>query len=168
MGSPFHIVNLHVLPFQHGLSGRNMLNLFGILIHVSTTQKIVCSIEFSLFSCIPVFIYPLIVKSNCAFVLSMLIILVVRRAILFWNDQEKQTPVPHPYPGSGQRSCAPQIKLLIQLLFCSTLEYYHLDIGSVIGIAHHPMNSWYSDTSCHHCSFLGSCVIVTGMPTGEL
>ena len=83
MSSPFHIVNLHVLPFQHRLSGRNMLNLFGILIHVSTTQKIVCSIELSLFSCIPVFIYLLIVKSNCAFVLSMLIILVVHQAILF-------------------------------------------------------------------------------------
>ena len=81
---------------------------------------------------------------------SMPIILVVRQAVLVRNDLEKQTPVSHPYLGLGQSSCIPQIKLLLQLLFCSTLEYYHLYIGIVIGIAHHPMNSWYSDTSCHH------------------
>ena len=32
---------------------------------------------------------------------SMPINLVVRQAILFWNDQEKQTPVPYPFPGLG-------------------------------------------------------------------
>ena len=53
--------------FLHGLSGRNMLNSFDMLVHASTTQKIVCSIELSLFSCIPAFIYQLIVKSMCAF-----------------------------------------------------------------------------------------------------
>ena len=58
--------------------------------------------------------------------------------------------------------------LAIQQLFFFTLEYYHLYIGIVIGIAHHPMNSWYSDTSCHHCSFLGPRVDATGIPTNEL
>ena len=98
----------------------------------------------------------------------MLVILVVRQAVLVRNDLEKQTPVSHPYLGLGQSSCIPQIKLPLQLLFCSTLEYYIFYIEIVIGFAHHPMNSWYSDISCHHCSFLGSCVIVTGIPTNEL
>ena len=31
--------------FMHGLSGRNMLNLFDMLIYASTTQKIICSFE---------------------------------------------------------------------------------------------------------------------------
>ena len=55
--------------FLHGLSGRNMLNLFDILIHASTTQITICSFGLSLFSCIPTFIYQLIVKSMCAIVL---------------------------------------------------------------------------------------------------
>ena len=72
--------------FLHGLSGRNMLNSFDMLVHASTTQKIICSFELSLFSCFLALVYQLIVRSNCAFVLSMLIILVVRQAILFQND----------------------------------------------------------------------------------
>jgi len=75
MGSPFHIVNLHVLPFQHGLSGRNMLNLFGILIYASTTQKTVCSFELSRSSCLLTLVYQLIVKSICAFVHRCFLIL---------------------------------------------------------------------------------------------
>ena len=81
-----HIVTLLVLPPLHGLSGRNMLNLFDILIHASTTQKNICSFGLSLFSYFLALVYQLIVRSNCAFVLSMLIILVVRQAILFRND----------------------------------------------------------------------------------
>src|SRR3954470_286148 len=84
--SPSIIVNLPVLLLLHGLSGRNMLNLFDILIYASTTQKDICFLELSLFICIPTIVYQLIVRSNCASVLSMLIILVVRQAILFQND----------------------------------------------------------------------------------
>ena len=72
--------------FLHGLSGRNMLNLFDIPIHASTTQKNICSFGLSLFSYFLALVYQLIVRSNCASVLSMLIILVVRQAILFQND----------------------------------------------------------------------------------
>ena len=75
MSPQFIVVNLPVLPLQHGLSGRNMLNLFGILIHVSTTQKIVCSTELSLFSCLLTLVYQLIVKSMCAFVHRCLLLL---------------------------------------------------------------------------------------------
>ena len=84
------------------------------------------------------------------------------------NDLEKQTPVHLPYLGLGQSSCTPQIKCQSSFWFCSTLEYYIFYIKIVIGIAHHPMNSWYSDTSCHHCSFLGPRVDATGIPTNEL
>ena len=45
-----------------------MVNLFDILIHASATQKIICSFGLSLFSCIPTFIYQLIVKGMCAIV----------------------------------------------------------------------------------------------------
>ena len=79
------IVNLPVL-LLHGLSGRNMLNLFDILSYASTTQKDICSFELSLFSCFLTFVYQLIVRSSCAFVLAMPIILVVPEAILFRND----------------------------------------------------------------------------------
>ena len=54
--------------FLHGLSVRNMLNSFDILIHASTTQKIISPFELSLFSCILTLVYQLIVKSMRAFV----------------------------------------------------------------------------------------------------
>ena len=54
--------------FLHGLSGRNMWNSFDMLNHASTTQKLVCSFELSLFSCLLTLVYQLIVKSMRAFV----------------------------------------------------------------------------------------------------
>ena len=72
--------------FLHGLSGRIMLKSFDMLIHASTTRKVICSFELSLFSCILTLVHQLLVKSSCALVLSMPIILVVRQAILFRND----------------------------------------------------------------------------------
>ena len=54
--------------FLHGLSGRNMLNSFDMLVHASTTWKIICSFELSLFSCFLALVYQLIVKSMRAFV----------------------------------------------------------------------------------------------------
>ena len=61
--------------FPHGLSGRNMLNSFDMLIHASTTQKIVCSFELSLFSCPLTLVYQLIVKSMRAIVHRYLLLL---------------------------------------------------------------------------------------------
>ena len=61
--------------FLHGLSGRNMWNSFDMLVHASTTQKIVCSFELSLFSCLLTFVYQLIVKSMRAFVYRCLLLL---------------------------------------------------------------------------------------------
>ena len=82
MSSPFYIVNLPVPPSAWVIR-KKCWALLDILIYASTTQKDICSFELSLFSRIPIFVYQLIVRSNCAFVLSMLIILVVRQAILF-------------------------------------------------------------------------------------
>ena len=61
--------------FLHGLSGRIMWNSFDMLNHASTTQKIVCSFELSLFSCLLTFVYQLIVKSMRAFVYRCLLLL---------------------------------------------------------------------------------------------
>ena len=61
--------------FLHGLSGRNMWNSFDMLNHASTTQKIICSVELSLFSCLLTLVYQLIVKIMCAFVHRCLLLL---------------------------------------------------------------------------------------------
>ena len=61
--------------FLHGLSGRNMWNSFDMLNRASTTQKIVCSFELSLFSCLLTLVYQLIVKSMHAFVYRCLSLL---------------------------------------------------------------------------------------------
>ena len=68
MSSSIYIVNLPVLPFCMGYP-EEMLSLLGILIYASTTQKDICSFESFLFSCFLTFVYQLIVKSMCAFVL---------------------------------------------------------------------------------------------------
>ena len=50
---------------------------------IHNSEKNICSFELSPFRCILTLVYQLIVRSYCAFVLSMLIILVVRQAVLF-------------------------------------------------------------------------------------
>ena len=86
MSPPFYNVNLPVLPFLHGLSGRNMLNSFNMLTYASTTQKIICSFELSLL----VVLWPSYINCKSRVVVhsssSMPITLVVRQVILFWND----------------------------------------------------------------------------------
>ena len=67
--SPFIIVTASST-FLHGLSGRNMLKSFDMLIHASTTRKIICSFELSLFSCILTLVYQLIARSSYAFVFT--------------------------------------------------------------------------------------------------
>ena len=135
-----------------------------MLNHASTTQKIICSFELSLLSCILTLVYQLIVKSMRVFVYRCL--------LLLWSVKPF-------YRGmiGGTNSSTSSISRIGSKKLCSTEQianpaFVLLYLGvlpslyrDVIGIAHHPMNSWYSDTSCHHCSSLGSCVIVTGMPT---
>ena len=152
--------------FLHGLSERIMLNYVrhtNPCIHNSESYMF---LELSLSSWFLALVYQLIVKSMHAFIHRCLLFLwSVKPFYPEWLGETNSST--SSISRIGSKSCAPQNKLLIQLLFCSTLEYYPIYVKNIIGIAHHPMNSWYSDTSCHHCSFLGSCVIVTRMPTSE-
>ena len=78
-------VTLPVLPLCMGYP-EEMLSFArhtNLCIHNSESYMF---IELFLFSRIPTLVYQLIVRSNCALVLSMPIILVVRQAILFRND----------------------------------------------------------------------------------
>ena len=153
--------------FLHGLSGRNLWNSFDMLNHAPTTQKIICSFELSLFSCLLTLVYQLIVKSMRAFVIDAYDSCgLSSHSIPEWLGETNSSTSSISRIGSKKLCSADQIA---NPAFGSVLPWsitlFYIEI--VIGIAHHPMNSWYSDTSCHHCSFLGSCVIVTGMPTGE-
>ena len=75
MSSPLYIVALPVLPFCMGYPEETCWTLFDMLIHASTTQKIICSFELSHFSCLPTLVYQLIVKSMRAFVHRCLLFL---------------------------------------------------------------------------------------------
>ena len=75
MSSPLYIVALPVLPFCMGYPEEICWTSFDMLNHASTTQKIVCSFELSLFSCLLTLVYQLIVKSMRAFVYRCLLLL---------------------------------------------------------------------------------------------
>ena len=75
MSSRFYVVTLPVLPFCMGYPEEICWALFDILIYASTTQKIICSFELSLFSCLLTLVYQLIVKIMCAFVHRCLLLL---------------------------------------------------------------------------------------------
>ena len=75
MSSPCYIVTLPAQPFCMGYPEELCWTLFGIPTHVSTTQKVICSFELSLFSCLLTFVYQLIVKSMRAFVYRCLLLL---------------------------------------------------------------------------------------------
>ena len=136
--------------FLHGLSGRNMLNSFDMLIHASTTQKIICSFELSLFSCLLTFVYQLIVRSSGAimFIDAYYSCGPSSHSIAEWLGETNSSTTSISRIGSKQLYSADQVA--IQLLICSTLKYYHLYIRNIMGIAHHLMNSWRSNTSYHH------------------
>ena len=75
MSSPFYIVTLPILPLCMGYPEETCWTWFDILIYASTTQKVICSFELSLFSCLLTFVYQLIVKSMRAFVYRCLLLL---------------------------------------------------------------------------------------------
>ena len=111
--------------FLHGLSGRNMWNSFDMLNHASTTQKIVCSFELSLFSCLLTLVYQLIVKSMRAFVHRCLLLLWSIKP--FYPRMTRRSKLSTSFISwiwSKQLCSTDQI--LIQLLICSTPKYYSL------------------------------------------
>ena len=127
---------------------------FDTLIYASTTQKVICSFELSLFSCILTLFYQLIAKSMCAFVHRYLLLLWSVKPFYFrMTRRNKLQYLIHIQDWVKvvvfYRSNA------IQLLLCSTLEYYPFYVRIVRRIAPPLMNSWRSDTSRHHYSFLG-------------
>ena len=167
MGSRFYIVTLPAQPFCMGYPEELCWTWFDILVYASTTQKVICSFELSPFSYIPTFIYQLTVRSSRALVLSMPITLVVCQAILFWNDQEKQTPVPHPYLGLGQSSCIPQVKMPIQLLilfYPEVLPSWCQECHENCTNSYEFLMKWYFSPSSFVPRFR---VVATGIPTSE-
>ena len=133
--------------------------LLDILIYASTTQKDICSFELFLLRCFPTLIYQLIVRTSCAFVFIDVYYSCgpSSHSIPEWLGETNSRTNPH--PGLGQSSCNPQIKMPIQLLFCSTLKYCHFYIKNVMRIAPPLMNSWRSDTYRHHYSFFSSVLL---------
>ena len=167
MSSPCYIVTLPAQPFCMGYPEELCWTWFDILIYASTTQKIICSFELSLFSCLLTFVYQLISRVCMhSFIDAYYPCGPSGHSVL--NDLEKQTLVPHPYLGLGQSSCIPQIKCQSSFWFCSTLEYYHLlyrDYRRNCTPSYELLVQWY---------FLPSLVIprprvdATGIPTNEL
>ena len=126
--------------FLHGLSGRNMWNSFDMLNHASTTQKIVCSFELSLFSCLLTLVYQLIVKSMRAFVCRCLLLLWSVKP--FYSGMTRRNKLQYLF------HIQDWVKVVVfhrsnvnPVLFCSTLECYHLYVKSVMRIAPPLMNS---------------------------
>ena len=150
MSSPLYIVTLPVLLFCMGYSEETCWTWFDILIYASTTQKVVCSFELSLFSCLLTFVYQLIVKIMCAFVHRCLLLLwSVKPFHSEWLGETNSSTSSISRIGSKKLCSA---DLIANPAFGSVLPWsitlFYIEI--VIGIAHHPMNSWYSDTSHHH------------------
>ena len=129
MSSPLYIVALQVLPFCVGYPEEICRTLFDMLNHASTTQKIICSFELSLFSCFLALVYQLIVRSDYAFANAYYSCGPSSHPVP--NDLEKQTPVPHPYLGLGQSSvfrrssCNPASGLLYLEVLPSLYQEYH-------------------------------------------
>ena len=94
---------------------------FDMLNHASTTQKIVCSFELSRSSCLLTLAYQLIVKSICAFVHWCLLLLRSIKPFYSRVTRRNKLQYPFPFPGLGQSSCVPQIKL--QSSFWSVLPW---------------------------------------------
>ena len=144
--------------FVHGLSGRNMWNSFDMLNHASTTQKIVCSFELSLFSCLLTLVYQLIVKIMCA--------CLHRCLLLLWSVKPFHSGMTRRNKLQYLIHFQDWVKVVVfrrsninPAFVLFYLGVFHLYINIIMGIAHHPMNSRYSDTSRHHYPFLGSVLL---------
>ena len=146
-------MTLPVLPFCMGYPEEICWTWFDILIYASTTQKVICSFELSLFSCLLTFVYQLIVKSMRAFVYRCLLLLwSVKPFCPEWLGETNSST--SSIFRIGSKCSADQVT--IQLLVCSTLKYYLLYDRNFMRIAPPFVNSWHSDTSRHPFSFLGS------------
>ena len=128
--------------FLHGLSGRNMLNLVrhtNLCIHNSESYMFLWVV---LFSCILTLVYQLIVKSMRAFVYRCLLLLWSVKP--FYRRMTRRNKLQYLF------HIQDWVKVLVfrrsnaNPAFGSVLPWsitlFYIEI--VIGIAHHPMNSW--------------------------
>ena len=139
-----------------------------MLIFASTTQKVICSFELFLFSSLLTLVYLLIVNSMRAFVHRCLLLLWSVEPFYFGMTRRNKLQYLIHIQDLVNEVVLHRWRMLMRILNCSILEYYHLYVKNVVRIALSLMNSWCSNTSCHHCSSLGFRVIVTGIPTSEL
>ena len=130
-------------------------------------RKIICFLWVVPLHLFLTIVYQLIVKGTCASVHRCLLFLWSVKTFYFIMTRRNILQYLIHFIGLGQKSCIPCINMSNQLLFCTTLECYPLDVGNIIGIAQPLMNSCSSDTSCHNYSFPGPRVIVARMPTSE-
>ena len=139
---------------------------FDILIYASTAQKVICSFELSLFSCLLTFVYQLIVKSMRAFVYRCLLLLwSVKPFCPEWLGETNSSTSSISRIGSKKLCSADQVaNPAFVLFYLGVLPSLYRDCYRNCTPSYELLVQWYF---CHHCSFLGSCVIVTGMPTNE-
>ena len=156
MSSPCYIVTLPAQPFCMGYPEELCWTLFGIPTHVSTTQKVICSFELSLFSCLLTLVYQLIVKSMCVFVYRCLLLLWSVKP--FYRGMTRRNKLQYLFHIQDwvKEVVLRRSKCQPSFWFCSTLKYYRLYVRIFMRIAPALVNSWCSDTSRHHYSSLGS------------
>ena len=115
-----------IFPFCMGYLEETCWTVFDMLIYASTTQrKFMCSYELvSLFDCIPTFVYQLIVKSSRAFVfIDALFLWSVKPFYFRMSRRNKLQHLIH-FQGWVKVVVFCRSRKPIQLIICSTLEYY--------------------------------------------
>ena len=139
-----------------------MSNEFNIFLLDNPCRKYMF-LELSPFSYIPTFIYQLIVKGMCAimFIDAYYSCGPSSHSIAEWLGETNSSTSSISKIGSKQlysadQNASPAFALFYRLVSPSFLSRMPL------------MNSWCSDTSHHHHSFLGPRVVVTRMPKSEL
>ena len=159
MSSRFYVVTLPVLPFLHGLSGRIMLNF------ARHTNLCIHNLERYMFlwvvplSCYLTLVCQLLVRSRCAFM--FIVAFYTRgpssRSIPEWLGEKNSSTSSISRIGSKQLYSADQsANPTFVLFYLGVLPHY---VIIVMRIAPPLMNSWCSDISLHHYSFLGSMLL---------
>ena len=89
----------------------------------------------------------------------------VKPFYLEWLGEANSSTLSISRIGSKQLYSADQMQSSFDSILPWSITHFY--VRNVMRIAPSLMNSWCSDTYCHHCSFLGSRVIVTGMLASE-
>ena len=123
MSSPCYVVTLPAQPFCMGYPEELCWTWFDILIYASTTQKVICSFELSLFSCLLTLVYQLIVKSMRAIIHRYLLLLWSVKP--FYSGMTRRNKLQYLiHIQDWVKAVVLRKSMPIQLLICSTSEYY--------------------------------------------